>query len=79
MIKFVKEFDAVDPGISIDKGNKVLYLVFATYKHRWCFRFRYQACKKKFLFKMTHWTLDDDIHAYLFQHSLTKEHLELRK
>lgn len=60
MFRFVIEGSEITPGISIDKEHRILFLMFATYKHRWCFRFRYQACRKKFLFTKTHWTLHDD-------------------
>ncbi|MEK0326031.1 MAG: hypothetical protein QQN63_10045 [Nitrosopumilus sp.] len=68
MFKFVYEGSEIEPGFSVDRGNKIFFFMIATYKHRWCFRLRYQACKGKFLFTKTHWTLDDDNESYHMRH-----------
>lgn len=84
MFRFVTEGSEIDPGFSYDKEHRILFLMLATYQNRWCFRFRWRRNNipynhPRFTFTRTHWTLDEDIHSYLFQHGLTKELLELRK
>lgn len=83
MFSFVEEGSEITPGIRIDKEHRILFLMIATYQHRWCFRFRWRKINdyngKRFTFTKTHWTLDDDIHSYLYQHGLTPKQLDLGK
>lgn len=63
MFRFVTEGSEITPGVSIDKGNKILFLMFATYKHRWCIRVRYRDNPhnhKGWCWTTTYWTLRDD-------------------
>lgn len=62
MFHFVQEGSDITPGISVDKQHKILFLMFGTYNHRWCFRLRWHSRTHKPIFKLTHWTREYDEH-----------------